>query len=71
MADVPQTDGDQYRSKKMEDKELQHLKRIAAGAGASVLHPALLLDAGAICYHGIDEGVEAYRLDKSGRATGR
>ncbi len=51
--------------------ELQHLQRIAAWAGASILLQALFLSTGAICYHGIDAGVEAYRLDKSGRATGR
>lgn len=45
----------------MDDKELQHLQRIAAWAGASVLLQALLLGTGAICYHGIDEWVEAYR----------
>ena len=54
-----------------EHKELQDLQRIAAWAGASVLHQALLLGTGAICYHGIDVGVEAYRLAKSGRTTGR
>lgn len=71
MADVPPSDGDQYRSKKMDDRELRHLQRIAAWAGASVLLQALLLGTGAICYHGIDAGVEACRLDKSGRTTGR
>src|SRR5688572_13097160 len=54
-----------------EHKELQHLQRIAAWAGASVLHQALLLGTGAICYHGTDVGVEAYRLAKSGRTTGK
>lgn len=35
---------------------MQHLQRIAAWAGASILLQALLLGTGAICYHGIDEG---------------
>jgi hypothetical protein len=51
MADDPRSDGDQYRSRKMDGQELQHLQRIAAWAGASFLLQALLLGTDAICCH--------------------